>query len=513
MQAPTPRFSFSYLLNSVSPSPDASPPPSTNVSQVSSICNPFEEPTSPEPQPLKSLVERSPKPSPSSQKDPINEADLVYLSRTIELINELTELLRAPRCVQTIQQLVTCSKDPRPPIDLRVKAVLSVPRTIETHSLCMAFAKDETIDINLRASCALASFACVQKYKLLKTCFNTPGLKEDLKIECLLKLVGSDPGNVSQEELLSYLNPALQKAYGMHLAHSTFMAWLRRQIVYDEAMPLLFRAKCSFKPLPKQDHNSILELFANSVALPMNFRVSAAASLPPGPNREELAKAFMEDPNPEPSILWAIRLPESERQPALRNFLVNQNLSKELQYVCAIHLQEGELRQSYLSSYAQDESFLVELQASAARNLLDVELKAPLLSKFAQREDLSFVFRLPCILQMPDNDLRTTLIYRFAQDESLDINFRFPFMAALHSNSLKADLLKQALKDTTLRLSYIEQALALLPKEEDRFRINFRAGLVFNTLLPPKFRLKQAHLLPQTYPCRQQILASLSKLI
>lgn len=515
MQAPSPtsRPSSSYLLNLLSSQPDVSPPPSTRVSQVSSPYNPFEEPTSPVPESLKSLVERSAKPPSPNPEDPIIEADSNTPLPAISLIDELLELLKTPRSIQTIQQLLTFARDPRLPIALRIKALLSLPRTVETHSLCMAFAKDETIDINLRTSCALASFACVQKYNLLRICFNTPGLKEDLKIECLLKLVRCYPGNVSQEQLLSYLEPALQKAYGMYLPHPIFMAWFRNQILYDNAMPLLLRAKFSFKPLPLKDHSPILELFANSLALPLHFRVSAAASLPPGPNKDELAKAFMEDPDLETRILWATRLPEREREQQLHSFLADPNLPKDLQYVCALKLKEGELRQGCMRSYAQDESFPLELQASAARKILDKELKEHLLLKFAQREDLSFLFRLPCVLEMPDNALRTGLLQRFAQDPSLDINFRFPCIIALPRDSLKTDLLKQALRDSTLRLSYLKTALRHLPVEDEKLRTIFRAALAFNPLLPPRFRLENVQLLPQSYPCRDQMIASLPKLI
>lgn len=506
--SPPPAYGLSYLLSIISsgPTPNAASP-----------SNPFSStPEAPHYSP-KSLSSRITKPLPSDPQEPIfkDEEDVPAVpvrASPSNPIDELLDVLNRPQSVVNIQKLIHFTEDVTIPIALRIKALLSVPRTPQTHRLCILFAKDDALDVNLRASCALAAFSCVQKYHLLNVCFDSPGLEKALKMECFLKLVKADPKNISEDELKAHLKPNLYQAYIHHIAHSIFIAYLHKQVLYDETMPILLRAKCSWKALPVEDHSAIIELLAHSVALPMYFRVSATAALPSGSHKDELIKSFMEDPDLSTRVLWAKRLPPAQRDPMLRQFLEDPSLSPDLQYICASSLEEGPLKENYMILYSQNQSFPLELQASAARTIRNKDLRNSLLSKFAQREDLSHTFRLPCILEMPRSALRTSLLIRFAQDESLDINFRVPCMIALPKDNFSLGLLKEALKDGSLRLSYIQKALNSIGSEE-ALTTSLRTAFAMNTLLPAPFRDKCALALPESYRFKKTIVESLSSLI
>lgn len=512
--SPSSLFHFSELT-----SPDASPKRQTaTVQPIHSAYNPFEGPSSPFPESLKRLIQRNADlvlPQPANPHDPVKE-DFEGFPRwgsIAPLIHTVLDTLKAPKSFDKIEQLMAFSSNPAIPMALRLQCALSVPRNIQTHSLLLAFAKDASLDVNLRARSALQLLASVQKYHLLKTLFLVPGLEPDLKAECVLKLVKGSFDNVSQEDLFVFLDPSLQEAYRMHMSHSLLLAWLRSEIAYNETMPLLLRARCALKPLPHQDHSQLFEAFAKNTALPIDMRIAFVVALPSGPQQEALAHYFTYNPDPETRILWAIRLPESAREQALRAFLAKPDFSQDLQYFCASKLKEGPLRQNYFKDFAQDKTFPVELQLNAARQLKDLKLKGRLLADFAQSETLSFVFRLPCILEMSRGELRTTLLHRFAQDLSLDVNFRLPCIAALPKGDLKTDLIKKALRDTSLHLPRVQQALRCLPKEADSLRLGFATTLAVNTLLPPLFRYECAQLLPEESPVKQQLIDVLVNLI
>ncbi len=515
--SPSSLFHFSELT-----SPDASPaspkPQTATVQPIHSAYSPFEGPSSPPPESLARLIQRNVSlvpPQPANPHDPVKEDFEGFPLRgsIAPLINTVLDALKAPKSFETIEQLMAFSSNPAIPMALRLQCALSVPRNIQTHSLLLAFAKDASLDVNLRARAALQLLASVQKYHLLKTLFSAPGLELGLKAECLLKLVKGSFDNVSQENLFVFLYPSLQEAYHMHLAHPLLMAWLRRDIAYNETMPLLLRARCALKTLPDQDHSFLFETFAKNPSLPVNFRIAFAVALPSGPQKDALAHYFTYNPDPETRVLWATRLPESAREQALKTFLAKPDLPKDLQYLCTLCLNKGPLRQNYFKDFAQDKTFPVELQLNAARQLKDLKLKGRLLADFAQSETLSFVFRLPCILEMSRGELRTTLLHRFAQDLSLDVNFRLPCIAALPKGDLKTDLIKKALRDTSLHLPRVQQALRCLPKEADSLRLGFATTLAVNTLLPPLFRYECAQLLPEESPVKQQLIDVLVNLI
>lgn len=505
-------------------SPDASPASpkhqTATVQQIDLAYNPL-APSSPHPESLKRLVQRNVTlvpPPPANPHDPMREdcEDLPLLESIAPLIDRVLDALKAPQSFEIIEHLMAFSSNPTIPIALRLQCALSVPRNIETHSLLLAFAKDTSLDMNLRARATLQLLASVQKYNLLKTFFLAPGVDADLKLECLLKLVKCSLDKLPQEELFAYFSPSLQEAYRMHLPLPSFMALLRRDIVYNEAMPLLLRARCASKPLPDQDHSFLFDAFAKNLDLPITFRIAFALALPPSPQREALAHYFTYSPDPETRVLWAIRLPEVQKEQALKTFLASSALPKDLQYLCAMHLKEGPLRQNHFKEFAQDKTFPVELQISATRQLRglkDFNLKGRLLADFAQREALSFVFRLPCILEMPKGELRTRLLHRFAQDPSLDINFRLPCIAGLPRGELKTDLLKKALRDTALHLPNVKKALRCLPKEEAKLKTTVATTLALNPLLPPLFRYECAQLLPEDSLIKTQLLEVLIRLI
>ncbi len=515
MQPPsfTSCLSLNYLLNPIPSTPPDNSAPATSIPQNASADDSLNPILREFPEPVKSLSARIAKPVPLDPQGPLIEDDVPVAPVVASSHNRIDELLEAPQTMASIQKLLDFAEDVTIPIASRVQALLSVPRTPHTHKLCILFAKDASLDVNLRASCALAAFSCVQKYHLLKVCFDSPCLEKALKMECFLKLVKSDPNTISEDELKAHLKPTLYQAYIHHIAHSIFVAYLYEQVLYDETMPILLRAKCSWKPLPAQDPSSIMELLASSVALPMHFRISATAALPPGPHKDELIKSFIENPDLSARVLWAKRLPPAQRDLMLRKLLEDPNLSPDLQYICASSLEEGPLKETCMILYSQNQSFPLELQASAARKIAKKELKNTLLSSFAKREDLSFTFRLPCILEMPPSELRTSLIKRFAQDESLDINFRFHCIIALPKNENSLGLLKQALRDGSLRLSYVQKALSYLDSGEDNLTTSLRAAFAMNTLLPAPFRYKWALALPESYRFKKTILESLSKLV
>ncbi len=517
MYVSTPDVSPSFLFNfSELSSPDSSPvTPSPTVQEIAPSYNPFETLSSPPREALKKLIQRNVtliSPPPASPHDPLNE-DFPLAHAITPLMDTVLDTLKAPKSFERIEQLMVLSNNPAIPIALRLQCALTVPQNFETNSLLLVFSKDESLDVNLRARAALQLFASVQKYHLLKTLFLAHGLEPGLKAECFLELVECSPGNVPLEALFAHISPGLQEAYRINLSHPTWMSWLRRDIAYNETMPLLLRACCALKPLPAQDHGQLFEDFAKNTALPIDMRIAFAASFSPGPQREALASYFKNSPDPEVRVLWAMRLAAPEREQALKSFLAQPDLSRDLQYFCASKLKEEALRQNYFTNFAQDTAFPIELQVSAARQLKDFNLKGRLLTDFAQREAIAFTFRLPCILEMPKGELRTTLLRRFAQDPSRDINFRLPCIAALPKGDLKTDLLKKALRDTSLHLPRVQQALSCLPKEADSLRLSFATAFALNPLLPPLFCYECAQLLPEESSIKQLLLDGLRNLI